>query len=261
MIGHTIQYNDIETFKLSNSLLKNPLKFNLGASFEEVLESKAEEVKKETQEKTQEIVEEGIAKKKKSKDNANDKLPDITQITQNNNQKSSREIQNTYKLLDKFRDNKRSQEELLLKSPRQLALNNAHNFAGQALIQPVFDQPQRRMNRSQMLDMWEKFAPTLTEDPMKKAVRLDIPLLNDIQALVLRIHPDKSISASLLGSKIMGELIKNNKDQLDRNLRHHHLSLREFNTYRSELEFTNESGTKKKKKQAKQNKTKDLDLV
>ena len=141
-------------------------------------------------------------------------------------------------------------------------MDNA-NFAGQPALQPVYDQGQRqRPTKAQMLAAWEKFAPTITEDITRRAVRIDIPLINDVQAIVLKMNPDKSLSASLLGSFEMGELVKQNKGKLDRNLRHHHLSLREFNAYRSELEFTTESGTKKgKKKPAKTDKKNTLDLM
>lgn len=256
------QTNDINTFKLSNGLLKNPAPFKLGASFEEVLEEKAEEIAKNAKEKASEVVEEtDNVKKKKAKLNPNEELPNITPIIQNNN-RSSQGVQNTYLVLEKFKQSKKSyEEELLLKSPRQQFFANANNAAGQPLIQPIFDQtPRRSFTKAQILEQWEKFAPLITEDITKKSIRLDIPLLHDVQALVLRMHPDRSVTASLLGSKEMGDLIKKNKDRLDKNLKHHHLSLKEFNVYRSELELNSESGTRKKKRQAKAVTAKKADL-
>lgn len=257
------QTQDINTFKLSNSLLNNPATFKVGASFEEVIEEKVEEVAKKAKEKAEEVVEEATdSKKKKSKLNPNEGLPNIIPIIQNNT-RLPHGVQNTYLLLEKFKQSKKlNEDELLLKSPRQQVFNNANNAAGQPLMQPIYDQtPRRSFTRAQILEQWEKFAPLITEDITKRSVRLDIPLLSDVQALVLRMHPDRSITASLLGSREMGELIKQNKDRLDRNLRHHHLSLKEFNVYRSELELNSESGTRKKKRQAKAAKKPQLDLL
>ena len=246
MAGTIIQFTDIDSFKLGNSLLKNSSQSTFGKSFEEVIETKAKEIASKTEDKTSEVLDTKGTKKKKEK--FGNELPDISQILTRNDRADSHEIRNTYLLLDKFRKDRKSQEDEGSKGERQRTLNNANNVAGQALLQPTYERGQRRMSKSQVLNAWERMAPSLTEDITKKSVRIDIPMLNDIQALVLRLNPDKSVTASLLGSKEVGELIKQNKDKLDRNLRHHHLSLREFNTYQGELSFNTESGTTRKKK-------------
>lgn len=246
-----VQFSDIDSFKLGNSILKNSSPSTLGKSFEEVIETKVKEVEKKIDEKASEVLDTKGTKKKKDK--LGNELPDISSLLSKNDRADSHEIRNTYLLLDKFRKDRKSQEDEGSKGSRQQTLNNANNVAGQALIEPTYERGQRKMSKSQLLNAWEKCAPSVTEDITKKSVRIDIPMLNDVQALVLRLHPDKSISASLLGSKEVGELLKQNKDKLDRNLRHHHLSLREFNTYQGELTFNTESGTtKKRKKPAKQ---------
>ena len=251
MLSGYVQFNELDSFKQANSLLQNSY---FDETFEQVLEAQVKEAGRNARDKASEVIEETAdTKKKKAKENHPDTLPDVTQIIRNTDKNSSNEVKNTYLLLDKMKEKKKSFDDEL-KSPRQQVMENA-NFAGQAMFQPVNDQGQRKATKSQMLAAWERFAPTVTEDVTKKAVRIDIPLINDVQAIVLRMHPDKSITASLLGSFEMGELAKQHKDKLDRNLRHHNLSLREFNAYRSELEFTSESGTKKgKKKPAKTNK-------
>jgi hypothetical protein len=66
--------------------------------------------------------------------------------------------------------------------------------------------------------------------------------------LVLRLNGDRSISASILTSEVMSELIKQNKSKLGDHFKKHNLSLREFNTYRSELELNSESGAKRQKR-------------
>ena len=252
MLNGYVQFNELDSFKQANSLLKNS---SLDGTFEEVLETQAKEASRNAKDKAAEIIDESTeTKKKKTKENHPDTLTDITQITRNTDRNPSHEVRNTYLLLDKMKEKKKSVIDDEPKGPRQQQMENA-NFAGQPMFQPVAEQGQRRPTKAQMLAAWEKFAPTVTEDLTRKAVRIDIPLINDVQAIVLRMHPDRSITASMLGSHEMGELLKQHKDKLVKNLRHHHVSLREINTYRSELEFTSESGTKKgKKKPAKSNK-------
>ena len=255
--------NDIDSFALGNALLRNPKKGELDSSFKEIFETTAKQEARKIEEKeVEKLVENFEIKKKKSKEKIKEELLTYGQLNQNQNLKTYNEIDKVYSKLEQFKENKKSfEEEFLNKGHKEQNLNNI-SFSHQPLIQPVYDNGQRRkMSRSQLLSAWEKFSPTITEDITKKSVRLDIPLLNDIQALVLRINPDKSISVSLLGSQIMGDLIKQNKDRLDRNLRHHHLSLKEFNTYKSELEFNSETGSGKKKKARKPVANKGLESV
>ncbi len=258
MLNGSVQFNEFDSFKQANSLLKNASGFD--GSFEQALEAQIKETTRKTQDKAVDSASEAVdTKKNKTKETHPDTLPDITKITRDTDRNTS-EVGKTYALLDKMKDKKKYSEEEQ-KGPRQQVMDNA-NFAGQAMFQPVNDQaPRQRASKSKMLSAWEKYAPMVTEDLTKKAVRIDIPLLNDVQALVLRMNPDRSLTASLLGSYAMGELIKQNKDKLDRNLRHHQLSLREFNTYRSELEFTSESGTRKSKKKPKLDKKKTADIM
>lgn len=258
----SVGYTELDSFRAANALLRDSSSSKLSASFDDVLENQAKEAASKAKEKSTEVVDNSSdSKKKKAGKNSNEGLPNVSELIQNVDRKNSLEVQKTYNLLEKFREDRKSFDEELPKGAREQTLSNAYNIAGQALIQPVYDQGQRRMSKSQMLNVWEKYTPSVTEDITKKSVRIDIPLLNDVQALVLRLNPDRSLTASLLGSKAMSKLIKENKDKLDRNLRHHHLSLREFNTYNSELAFNTESGTKKKKRQAKLNKKAELDLI
>ncbi|MBI2995821.1 MAG: hypothetical protein HYY52_03850 [Candidatus Melainabacteria bacterium] len=254
--------NNLDTFKMANNLLKNPSNVSFSKLLEEANEKRIQEVSPKLEEKETTAEEALETKKKKSKQNSNEELPNVSTIIQNTDNKTSRGVHSTYALLNKFKENKQHFEEEMFQSPRQQILNNAHNVAGQALIQPVYDQGQRRQySKSELLALWEKFIPIVTEDITKKSIRVDIPLLNDVQALVLRMHPDRSVTASLLGSKEMGELIKNNKDKLNNNLKHHRLSLRDFNFYESEVLFNNESGSRKKKRKEKQLKTPNFNLI
>lgn len=253
--------NDLDPFKAGNALLKNSYQTSIGESFKEIFEAQTKEVTEKIKEKAVEVPNNDKNSKKKTNKNLN-QLPDTTELLRSQDRKDFNNMQRVYSLLDKFRESKQyKDEEEFSKGARQQALNNVHNIAGQSLIQPIYDQNGKKPSKAQLLSTWDKFAPNVTEDITKKSVRIDIPLLNDVHALVLRLHPDKSLTASLLGSKAMGKLIKENKDKLDRNLRHHHLSLREFNTYHSELTFNSESGTRKQKKKTKAKKIKGLDLV
>ena len=252
MVSTSLQNVEMDSFKMANSLLKDPIGSLNNESFDDVLDKQIKEVAQKSKDKVVDVVDNDKVKKKKDKAFEGG-LPDITKLTQNSDTRNSREVKNTYLLLDKFKDKKDYDDESSSKDMRRLVMDNANNIPGQALIQPVYDQGQRRrLTKSDVLAQWDKYTPLVTEDITKRAVRIDIPLLNDIQALVLRMNSDRSITASMLGSKEMGELIKQNKDKLDKNLKHHHLSLREFNTYGTELELNSESGTKKRKRQAKE---------
>lgn len=259
MIGPILQNSEVESFRMANTLLKDPVQSTSKVSFDEVLETQAKEVAQKVKDKASDIAAPQVTSKKKKGRDSNE-LIDITKLTQGNETKRSREIDGTYKSFNKKGDN-RFDEELSDKGQRQQALENATNVAYQPYVQPVYDQGgRRRYTKADVLANWERFTPYLTEDATKKSVRIDIPLLEDIQALVLRLHPDKSITASILGSGAIVELVRQNKDKLDRNLKHHNLSLREFNGYTSEVEFNTESGTRKKKKQDNSKKIKDLKI-
>lgn len=261
MVAQALQYNEVQSFKLANLLLNNNYIKPGTLSFEEVLETKIKEANENVKEEGSSTIEESKEpKKKKFNENKNQDLPDISQIIQNQGQRNLADTHNSHLLLKKFRVDRKPEEDLS-RSMRQQAIQNATNAPAQPFIQPINDQGlPRRLTKSQALELWERYAPYVTEDPMKKSVRIDIPLLNDIQALVLRIHPDKSVSATLLGSEEIAKLVKENKDKLDRNLKHHHLSLKEFNVYHSELTFDSESGTKKQKRKRKSAK-KNVDLI
>lgn len=261
MVPYSFNNRDLETFRAANSLLRNPYQSRVNSSFTEVFENQVKEVTTKIKEQTSEIIEENKDTKKKTKGNLQDELPDISKIIKNNETRNLNSLQKTYSLLEKFKDFKKLKDEEHSQSSRKQFLSNVHGFVGNPLIQPLNDHGQRKMSKSHMLAVWEKFSPMVTEYANKKSVRIDIPLLHDVQALVLRLNPDRSITASLLGSQEMTKLIKDNKDKLDKNLRHHHLSLKEFNTYNSELTFNTESGTKKQKKKVKQTKKAEIDLI
>ena len=247
MFNQQIQSADANIFGKANAILKSPPSTSIDKTFEETLEDQTKQVAQKAQDDATQIATNSKEIKKKKETNL--ELPDITKITGKIEKSMPYSTRKSQSLLGKIKD----KDDDPFSGNKNQFLQQNPNVAGQPLIQPVYDQGQRRPTKAQMLSAWEKLAPVVTEDITKKSVRIDIPMLNDVQALVLKLNPDRSLVVSILGSYEMGELIKQNKDKLDRNLRHHHLSLKEFNAYRSELEFNAESGTRKnpKKKQGK----------
>lgn len=254
-------YNaDLNTFKLSASLFKDPTIPSSGKSFNQVLNEEIKSVEKKEEAKAVDIVKDNDhTSKKKEKSVDLNELPNISTIVRSD-KKDGSNARHINELLDQFKTEKKLKYDDPFSENKQRAMQNIYNAPGQAYVQPDGRQGQRRMTRSQIMSAWERLAPTVTEDPMRKSIRIDIPMLNDVRALILRMHPDRSISASLLGSEAMQELIRNNKHKLDKTLKHHHLSLKEFNTYVDETTFTGEAGTRKKK-QKRQNSKKTVDII
>lgn len=263
MVGSLSQFSyDVDSFKLGATILRDPINTKSSAtSFSEVLETQTKEINQQVEEKASQLVSDKKVEKKKKKGPGD--LLDAAKIIENKKDSHQQIVgtKNTYKLLEEYKNKKSKDEDPFQKSKEQ-ALNP--NVAGQPIIQPDSQGQGKKYNRAQMLSVWERLAPTVTEDATKKSVRLDIPLLNDVKAIVLRMHSDRSITASVLGSDMMTDLIQKNKAKFDKNIRHHGLTLREFNTYRSELEFNSESGTKKNKKKKQslaQNKKQDVGIL
>lgn len=226
--------------------------------FAAVLETKTKEATQEAEQKAVDVTKDGKAnkKEKETKVKTTD-LFDVNKIIENAHDQQTQGVQKTYALLDKIKDRKSTEEDPLTKEKKEMFSGNP-NAIGQANIDNKQQGSGKKMSRSQMLSIWEKMSPSVTEDGSKKTVRIDIPLLKDVRTLILRLHGDRSVTASLLGSEGMAELIKQHKDKLEKNFRNQKLSLREFNTYRSELELNSETGTRKKKKN---NKEKQPDLI
>src|SRR3989338_7306973 len=119
---------ELDSFKAANSLLKGPSSVNkLGVSFDDVLETKAKEVAEKTKEKAGDLADsDNATNKKKGNKISNKELPNINSILQNSQRGNSGEILKTYLLLEKFKENKKlNDDEDLPRGARQQALNNA----------------------------------------------------------------------------------------------------------------------------------------
>lgn len=72
--------------------------------------------------------------------------------------------------------------------------------------------------RKRQLANWEDLAPRVTEDTVNRAVRIDIPGLNDIETIIVRMKRD-AVSMQVVGSKDAMERLHLNQAELVRNLK------------------------------------------
>lgn len=79
-------------------------------------------------------------------------------------------------------------------------------------------------SRRRQLENWEDLAPKVIEDPVNKAVRIDIPGINDIETLIVRMNRG-AVGIQVIGSKdAMGRLI-GGESELAKKLREHNIVL------------------------------------
>lgn len=79
-------------------------------------------------------------------------------------------------------------------------------------------------SRRKQLENWEDLAPKVIEDPVNKAVRIDIPGINDIETLIVRMNRG-AVGIQVIGSKdAMGRLI-GGESELAKKLRDHNIVL------------------------------------
>lgn len=79
-------------------------------------------------------------------------------------------------------------------------------------------------DRKKQLANWEELAPRIVEDPKNRAVRIDIPGLNDVQTLIVRMKRD-AVSIQVVGDKSTMERLQANESELNKNLRAHDIKL------------------------------------
>ncbi len=79
-------------------------------------------------------------------------------------------------------------------------------------------------SRRKQLENWEDLAPKVVEDPVNKAVRIDIPGMNDIETLIVRMNRG-AVGIQVVGSKdAMGRLMSG-ESELAKKLREHNIVL------------------------------------
>lgn len=81
----------------------------------------------------------------------------------------------------------------------------------------------------QNLAKWSQLAPRVIEDAKNKAVRVDIPGLEDLQTLIVRVN-GSGVSIQVAGSESSMNLLEANQGQLRERLAKHDISLKEIKT-------------------------------
>jgi len=79
-------------------------------------------------------------------------------------------------------------------------------------------------DRKKQLAKWDELAPRIIEDPKNRAVRIDIPGLNDVQTLIVRMKQD-SVHVQVVGEKSAMERLQSSEGELSRKLRDHNVKL------------------------------------
>jgi len=79
-------------------------------------------------------------------------------------------------------------------------------------------------DRKKQLAKWDELAPRIIEDPKNRAVRIDIPGLNDVQTLIVRMKQD-SVHVQVVGEKSVMERLQSSEGELSRKLRDHNVKL------------------------------------
>ncbi|MEY3369402.1 MAG: hypothetical protein RLZZ361_72 [Cyanobacteriota bacterium] len=79
-------------------------------------------------------------------------------------------------------------------------------------------------DRKKQLAKWDELAPRIIEDPKNRAVRIDIPGLNDVETLIVRMKQD-SVFVQIVGDKSTMERLQSSESELSRKLRDHNVKL------------------------------------
>lgn len=87
--------------------------------------------------------------------------------------------------------------------------------------------------RKRQLANWEELAPSIIEDPMNKAIRLDIPGIEDVETLIVRMNKN-GVGIQVVGAKGAMEQLMATESELAKRLRAHSLGLDKFQTFDGE---------------------------
>jgi len=87
-------------------------------------------------------------------------------------------------------------------------------------------------DRKKQLAKWEELAPRIIEDPKNRAVRIDIPGLNDVETLIVRMKQD-SVHVQIVGDKSTMERLQSSESELSRKLRDHNVKLASLQAFDS----------------------------
>lgn len=88
--------------------------------------------------------------------------------------------------------------------------------------------------RKRQLANWEDLAPRVTEDTINRAVRIDIPGLNDVETIIVRMKRD-AVSMQVVGSKDAMERLHLNQAELVRNLKDKNVKMASLQVFDGEI--------------------------
>jgi len=87
-------------------------------------------------------------------------------------------------------------------------------------------------DRKKQLSNWEELAPRIIEDSKNRAVRIDIPGLNDLETIIVRMRGG-NVLIQATGSKEVMQRLQANESELSRKLRTHNISLESLQAFDS----------------------------
>lgn len=156
--------------------------------------------------------------------NDKDKLEEI--------HKSKREedsLEDSEKLSEKFH-----KSESTIAASGQSHFKQVTEAVREGNVAPQEYQQDSSQERRKQLANWEDLAPRITEDPTNKAVRLDIPGINDIETLIVRMKPG-GIGIQVVGAKDTMSRLANTESELAAKLKAHNISLDGLQVFDGEL--------------------------
>lgn len=87
--------------------------------------------------------------------------------------------------------------------------------------------------RKRQLANWEELAPTIIEDPVNRAVRLDIPGVEDVETLIVRMNKN-GVGVQIVGSKGAMEQLIATESELAKRLHAYSIGLDKFQAFDGE---------------------------
>ena len=91
-------------------------------------------------------------------------------------------------------------------------------------------QQEQANDRKQQLANWDELAPRIIEDPLNRAVRIDIPGVVDVETLIVRMKQN-SVSIQAVGSKSAMDSLQARESELSQKLRSHNVTLGQLQAF------------------------------
>jgi len=153
-----------------------------------------------------------------------DKEESVEQVRHNNFEESNRLAEET---ADKY-----SKSETTMAAAAQennKVLTEAYREGNVAQEQTTYNDSN---DRKKQLARWEELAPQIIEDPKNRAVRIDIPGLNDVETLIVRMKQD-SVVVQVVGEQSTMERLQSSQSELSKTLKEHNVKLASLQAFDS----------------------------